>query len=71
MFSSNLTIDENSSIRIYSNYLPYSDGLQQGGAVTAIQSNLFLYGMCTLVENKAKKGGGILTTESRIVNCNC
>ena len=40
--------------------------LQQGGAITTFQSNIFLNGECTLFDNHAVNGGALHATESRL-----
>ena len=41
------------------------DNLQEGGAITLVQSNLFLDGMCMLEHNQAENGGAILSIEGK------
>ena len=40
--------------------------LQEGGAVTAFQSEIICYGKCTFSNNSAEYGGAILATESKL-----
>ena len=40
--------------------------LQEGGAMTLIQSNLFLDGTCRLEHNRAENGGAILSIEGKL-----
>ena len=42
------------------------NNLQEGGAITLVQSNLFLDGMCMLEHNQAENGGAILSIESKL-----
>ena len=42
------------------------NNLQEGGAITLLQSNLFLDGMCMLEYNQAENGGAILSIEGKI-----
>ena len=71
MFSSNLTVVDRSETRIYNN-IPSSQNpngrssLQEGGAITAVQSSVVIYGTCILVDNNAEDGGAIHATESKI-----
>ena len=41
-------------------------GLQEGGAITSFQSNIFFYGTCSLEHNRADSGGAIHSTDSKI-----
>ena len=69
LFSSNLTVVEGSNARV-SNNIPSQQnqgGIQQGGALTAVQSNIVIYGACTLTGNNAKIGGAIYAIESKIL----
>ena len=43
--------------------------LQEGGAITAFQSELAWYGNCTLSNNSAEYGGAIHATESKLHFC--
>ena len=40
--------------------------MQQGGAITAFQSNITLHGNCTLVNNYAKSGGAMHISQSKV-----
>ena len=42
------------------------NNLQKGGAITLVQSNLFLDGTCMLEYNQAENGGAILSIESKL-----
>ena len=39
---------------------------QEGGAITAFQSEVLFYGNCSLVQNYAKNGGALYATESKV-----
>ena len=68
LFSSNLTLVDKSRAKVCSNFPSQApSGLQQGGAVTAVQTNIVIYGACTLVDNNANDGGAIHATESKIL----
>ena len=72
LFSSNLTVMEHSHIKVQLNNLLQQSStektsLQQGGAITAIQSNIVVHGTCILVDNMAENGGAIHATESNIL----
>ena len=43
-----------------------SSVFQEGGALTAFQSEILLYGICSLVHNSAESGGAIHATESKV-----
>ena len=68
LFSSNLTLVDRSNTKVYNSVLSLQNtsGLQQGGAITAVQSIIVIYGTCTLMENYAEDGGAIHATESKI-----
>ena len=42
------------------------NNLQEGGAITLVQSNLFLDGTCMLEYNQAENGGAILSIEGKL-----
>ena len=44
---------------------------QEGGAITSFQSTIIFTGVSSLLNNKARCGGAILATESRIVMYTC
>ena len=72
LFSSNMTSMESSKVKIHSNNPSQKDeslkaSLQQGGAVTAIQSNVALHGTAILEANNAENGGAIHATESKVL----
>ena len=72
LFNSNLTVLGKSNIRVHNNILSpqNSNGTtsrQQGGAFTAVQSNIIIHGTCILVDNRAEHGGAIHATESKIL----
>ena len=68
LFSSNLTLVDKSRAKLCSNIPSQQNpsGLQQGGAITAVQTNIVIYGACILVDNNANDGGAIHATESKI-----
>ena len=71
LFSSDLTIAETSHITFTNNSSPPqkskgTSGTQQGGAITAFQSNITLYGICTLTDNHAHNGGAIHASQSKV-----
>ena len=43
-----------------------TDTVQEGGAITLFQSNVFIDGNCSLQHNQAENGGAIYSTESRL-----
>ena len=51
------------SVNFFSPILP----LEQGGAITLLQSILHLHGTCVLTNNTAESGGAIYATESRLL----
>ena len=69
LFSSNLTVVDKSNTKAYSNIPSWQNlyGLQQGGAITAVQSNIIIYGICILSDNIAEDGGAIRATESKML----
>ena len=71
LFSSDFTITEISNILFTNNSFPLpipegTSSIQQGGAITAFQSNLTLHGNCTLVNNYAKNGGAMHISQSKV-----
>ena len=69
LFSSNLTLVDKSRAKLCSNIPSQQNpsGLQQGGAITAVQTNIVVYGACILMDNNANDGGAIHATESKIL----
>ena len=43
-----------------------TDYLQEGGALTLFQSNIFFDGVCNLQNNSAENGGAIHSTDSKL-----
>ena len=41
-------------------------GIEEGGTLTTFQSEIFFDGICTLMQNRAKKGGAIHAIESKL-----
>ena len=51
----------------FSNSSPkFATTLQEGGSITAFQSEIIFYGKCTLSNNSAEYGGAIHATESKL-----
>ena len=69
LFTSNLTLMKKSKAEVCSNFPSQQNPnrLQQGGAITAVQTNIFIYGACILADNSADDGGAIHATESKIL----
>ena len=65
LFDSNITITGKSEFS-HNTGSPHTVTGFQGGAITAFQSNVIIYGDCTLMFNYAHSGGGIHAAESRI-----
>ena len=64
-FTSNITFMGN--VKFSKNQQPQSTtALQGGGAITLIQSNIFLDGTCRLEHNHAENGGAIFSIESKL-----
>ena len=64
-FTSNITFMGN--VNFSNNQQPQSTtALQEGGAITLVQSNIFLDGTCRLEHNYADNGGAIFSVESRL-----
>ena len=49
-----------------SNASTNTETLQEGGAITLFQSNVFFNGNCSLQHNNAENGGGLFSTESKL-----
>ena len=65
-FASNITFKGN--VKLSHNQQPQTttdNYFQEGGAMTLVQSNLFLDGMCRLEHNHAENGGAILSIEGK------
>ena len=65
--SSNITLMGN--VRFLNNHIPQSitnSYMQEGGAITLVQSNAYLDGSCTFERNHADNGGAILSIDSKI-----
>ena len=65
VFTSNITFMGN--VQFSNNQQPQNTtALQEGGAITLIQSNIFLDGTCRLEHNHAKNGGAIFSIGSKL-----
>ena len=56
-FTGNITFEKNS---------PQASSYQEGGAITAFQSNINFLEVCSLINNTATNGGAILATQSKL-----
>ena len=66
-FNCKLNVTHSGTISFLNNSSPIETTLyQQGGAITSFQSQMSLYGTCTLIYNSAENGGAILATESKM-----
>lgn len=63
-FSSNITFKGN--FKFSRNQKTLTTGLQEGGALTLVQSKIFLDGTCSFEHNHAENGGAILSIESNL-----
>ena len=65
VFSGNITLG---NVKFQSNQPPNiaTVNVQEGGAITLLQSNAFFDRSCTLELNNAKNGGAIFSTESKL-----
>ena len=64
--NSTITITGNA---IFSNCTPPATNkmiFEEGGAITAFQSNVYISGVCTIKRNHAENGGAILAIESKL-----
>ena len=70
LFGSTLTFKERSYFWGENNSSPTKNksiiSFQEGGVITTFQSNVSLYGNCTLLYNKAESGGALHAIESKI-----
>lgn len=71
LFSSDFTISKGSNLSFTNNSFPLpipkgASSMQQGGAITAFQSNITLHGSCTMDNNYAKNGGAMHISQSKI-----
>ena len=65
VFSSNVTM--NSTNFISSTSYTFNETIfQQGGAITAFQSDVTFQGECLLIQNQAENGGALYITESKV-----
>ena len=69
LFSSKLVVAKNGAIIALSNFSPNftMTMYQEGGAITSFQSEIYIYGICSIFNNTAERGGGILAAESKIL----
>ena len=69
LLSSRLLVAKKDILRAFSNISPnFTTAIHwEGGAITSFQSEIYIYGVCSIFDNTAKKGGGILASESKIV----
>jgi predicted outer membrane repeat protein len=71
LFSSDFTVTKGTNLSFSNNSFPLSipkgaSSIQQGGAITAFQSNITLHGNCTLAHNYAKNGGAMHISQSKV-----
>ena len=73
LYSSNFSIIEGSHITVINNTSTHKmksvniiGNLEEGGFITAFQSNVTLNGTYTITDNHAENGGAILATQSKI-----
>ena len=62
-FSDNTVIQDNGCLSLAMNQ---TEVTREGCAVTAVQSNIFFHGECTIKGNEAMSGAGIHATESKL-----
>ena len=69
LFSSKLVVAKNDAIIALSNFSPNFTMTiyREGGAITSFQSEIYIYGICSIFNNTAERGGGILAAESKIL----
>jgi hypothetical protein len=65
LFDSNITITGKNNFS-YNTGSPNTVTGFQGGAITAFQSNVVIYGECTLMHNHAQNGGAMHAAESKV-----
>lgn len=72
LFSSRLVVAKQDTIMAINNYLSpnftTTTTLQEGGAITCFQSEIYIYGIFSIINNTATRGGGILAAESKILS---
>ena len=71
LYASNFSITEGSNISVTNNSSPHqlnnvTSNLQEGGFITAFQSNITLNGTYTVMDNNAENGGAIHATQSKV-----
>ena len=65
-FNSNVTFGGHVEFKNNHPRLVTTRTFQEGGAITLVQSNVYVNGDCNLYHNHAENGGGLLSTESKL-----
>ena len=64
-----ITASSNMNFSGYTEFInnqPSQNALQEGGAITLFQSNVFFDGVCNLEHNLAENGGAIYSVDSKL-----